>query len=116
MRVNWKEVSKFLSGALGLNALRFAAFWQAQSRQPEPPIRAELFSVERLEQHAERLAAAQRITSKPKRVRPLTRRVYDNTQVLIDTYRVIVKATHTRESITPAAEWLLDNFHVVDEQ
>ena len=48
--------------------------------------------------------------------RQLTRRVYDNTQVLIDTYRVIVKATHTHESITPAAEWLLDNFHVVDEQ
>jgi cyclic beta-1,2-glucan synthetase len=101
---------------LGLNALRFASFWQAQPRQPEPPIRAELFSIERLEQHAESLAAAQRITSKPKRVRPLTRRVYDNTQVLIDTYRVIVKATYARESITPAAEWLLDNFHVVDEQ
>jgi cyclic beta-1,2-glucan synthetase len=99
-----------------LNASSFAPPWQAQSRQPEPPIRAELFSVERLEQHAESLAAAQKITSTPKRVRPLTRRLYDNTQVLIDTYRVIVKATYARESITPAAEWLLDNFHVVDEQ
>ena len=86
------------------------------SRPPEPAIRAELFSVERLEQHAESLAAAQKTTTKPIRVRPLTRRLYDNTQVLIDTYRVIVKATYARESISPAAEWLLDNFHVVDEQ
>src|SRR5665213_1189675 len=101
---------------MGLNALRFTPFWQSQPRQPEPPIRAELFSVERLEQHAESLAAAQRITPKPKRVPPLTRRVHDNTQVLIDTYRVIVNSTYARESITPAAEWLLENFHVVDEQ
>ena len=80
-----------------MNASSFAPPWQAQSRQPEPPIRAELFSVERLEQHAESLAAAQKVTSTPKRVRPLTRRLYDNTQVLIDTYRVIVKATYARE-------------------
>ena len=99
-----------------LDASRFAALWQQQSGQPEAPIRAELFSAERLEQHAESLAAAQKITSKPKRVRPLTRQLYYNTQVLIDTYRVIVKATYARETITPAAEWLLDNFHVVDEQ
>ena len=31
-------------------------------------------------------------------------------------YRAIVKATYAHQSITPAAEWLLDNFHVVDEQ
>ena len=99
-----------------MNASSFAAFWQAPSRPPEPPIRAELFSVERLEQHAESLAAAQKTTTRPIRVQSLTRRLYDNTQVLIETYRVIVKATYARESITPAAEWLLDNFHVVDEQ
>ena len=44
------------------------------------------------------------------------RRLHDNTKVLIQTYRAIVRATHTGQSITPAAEWLLDNFHVVDEQ
>ncbi len=39
-----------------------------------------------------------------------------NTRVLIETYRAIVSATYARQPITPAAEWLLDNFHVVDEQ
>ena len=36
----------------------------------EEPIRAELFSLERLEQHAESLAAAQAITGKASRGRP----------------------------------------------
>jgi cyclic beta-1,2-glucan synthetase len=83
---------------------------------PEPPIRAELFSVERLEQHAESLAAAQRIGPSLRTGKRLAPRLYDNTRVLIETYRAIVKATYARQAITPAAEWLLDNFHVVDEQ
>jgi cyclic beta-1,2-glucan synthetase len=99
-----------------LNASNFAAFRQPPSRQFEPAIRAELFSVERLEQHAESLAAAQSTASKPKRVQPLTRRLYDNARVLTDAYRAIVKAVNAHQSITPGAEWLLDNFHVVDEQ
>jgi cyclic beta-1,2-glucan synthetase len=99
-----------------LNISRFGAFWPAGSRTPELPVRSELFSVERLEQHAESLAAAQRIAPKLKRGRPLVERLRDNSRVLTEAYRAIVKATHARESITPAAEWLLDNFHVVDEQ
>ena len=35
--------------------------------EPEAPILAELFSVERLEQHAQTLAAAQAITDTPRR-------------------------------------------------
>ena len=84
--------------------------------RPNQPIRAELFSVERLEEHAGSLAAAQSTASKPKRVQPLTLRLYDNAHVLNDAYRAIVKAVDAHQSITPAAEWLLDNFHVVDEQ
>jgi cyclic beta-1,2-glucan synthetase len=86
------------------------------SAPPEPPIRAELFSIERLEQHAESLATAQRIAPKVKAGRLLAPRLYDNTKVLTETYRAIVRATNAHQPITPAAEWLLDNFHVVDEQ
>ncbi|MGD0867796.1 MAG: glycosyl transferase, partial [Rhizomicrobium sp.] len=82
----------------------------------EPPIRAELFSVERLEQHAESLATAQRLSPRLRSGRLLTPRLYDNTKVLTETYRAIVKATLEHQQITPAAEWLLDNFHIVDEQ
>src|SRR5579864_9585146 len=82
----------------------------------EPLIRAELFSVERLEQHAESLAAAQQVTPKGGRGRLLSPRLYDNTRVLTESYRAIVSATSAQRSITPAAEWLLDNFHVIEEQ
>ncbi len=90
--------------------------WKTQVRPPEPPIRAELFSVERLEQHAESLAAAQHVTAKLIPGRPIAPRLFDNTNVLIETYRAIVRATQAHQPITPAAEWLLDNFHVIDEQ
>jgi cyclic beta-1,2-glucan synthetase len=100
-----------------LHNLRLRSFTDRRvaAGTPEPPIRAELFSVERLEQHAESLAKAQNI-SHSKAGRPVARRLYENTTVLIETYRRIVRATHAHQPITPAAEWLLDNFHVVDEQ
>jgi len=82
----------------------------------DEPIRAELFGVERLEQHAASLAAAERITEKPSRKRVLLPRVRDNRRVLIDAYHSIVAAVGAKREITLAEEWFLDNFHVVDEQ
>ena len=79
-------------------------------------IRSELFGVERLEQHAESLARAQRVTAKPEQGRPLLQRVEDNGSVLRDAYERIAEAVREERWITPAAEWLLDNFYIVDEQ
>src|SRR5215470_8081943 len=84
--------------------------------RPEEPIRAELFGVERLEQHAESLAAAQPVLSGTARGRPLLPRVQDNGRVLRETYHAVAKAIREERSIVPAAEWLVDNFHIVDEQ
>ncbi|MHC4521270.1 MAG: hypothetical protein ACYTAS_21965, partial [Planctomycetota bacterium] len=49
----------------------------------EEPIRAELFGSERLEQHAESLAAAQRTTEKPSRGQNLLTRIDENAGVLL---------------------------------
>jgi cyclic beta-1,2-glucan synthetase len=87
----------------------------APSRVDEP-IRAELFGIERLEGHAESLAAAQRTTEKPTRGRHLLPRVRENGRALLAAYRNIVEAVREKREITPAEEWLLDNFFVVDEQ
>ena len=84
--------------------------------QLEEPIRGELFSGERLEQHAESLAIAQRVTTTSQAGRRLLPRVLDNGMVLLDSYRAIAKAIREECAITPAAEWLVDNFHIVDEQ
>jgi len=82
----------------------------------EEPIRAELFSVERLEQHAESLAAAQIVFAESRAGRLLTPRVLENGRVLQESYRAIARAIQEEHEITPAAEWLVDNFHIVDEQ
>jgi cyclic beta-1,2-glucan synthetase len=82
----------------------------------EEPIRAELFSVERLEQHGESLAAAQRIALRRGTDRRLTKRLSDNGRVLLAAYRAIAASIREESVITPAAEWLVDNFHVVEEQ
>jgi len=86
--------------------------------QPEPdePILAELFSVERLEQHARTLAAAQHVTDTPYGGRAVWPRIAENGRVLLAAYRVLARAIKDERSITPAAEWLVDNFHIVDEQ
>src|ERR1700681_4424626 len=79
------------------------------------PIRAELFSVERLEQHAESLAAAQTITLDPARGRPLIPRVLENGRLLLEYYQATARSIQREQMITPAAEWLVDNFYIVEE-
>jgi len=83
---------------------------------PEEPIRTELFSVERLEQHAESLAAAQRVTDDPRRGWRLLPRLVDNGRALLASYRALAEAIREERAITAAAEWLVDNFHIVDDQ
>jgi cyclic beta-1,2-glucan synthetase len=82
----------------------------------EDLLREELFSVERLEQHAASLAAAQQVTDKPRRRHSLHARLRDNAAALLAHYRAIAQAVRDGRSITPAAEWLLDNYHIIEEQ
>jgi cyclic beta-1,2-glucan synthetase len=91
-------------------------------RTPAPPwdnreaIREELFSVERMEEHARSLAAAQAVTARPSKGRPLLGRLADNERVLLNAHRAIAKAIDEGHAITPAAQWLVDNYHVIERQ
>ena len=80
------------------------------------PVREELFSLERLEEHARSLALAQRVAPKPIKGYSLAGRLADNAAVLLDAYRVNAKAIDEGRTITPAAEWLIDNYHLVEKQ
>ncbi|MEQ1681115.1 MAG: glycosyl transferase, partial [Nitrospira sp.] len=82
----------------------------------EEPIRAELFGAERLEQHAASLAAAQVVTDDARVGRLLTPRVRENGRVLVASYQAIARTIRDEQTITPAAEWFVDNFHIIDEQ
>jgi cyclic beta-1,2-glucan synthetase len=88
----------------------------AAPSEVEQPIRAEVFGIERLQQHAETLAAAQPTGDERFKGRALLPRVRENGRVLLAGYRNIVEAVRQKNQIMQAEEWLLDNFHVVDGQ
>jgi len=80
------------------------------------PVRQELFGVERLESHAKSLAAAQQVTLKPQRVTSLHARLDDNDKTLLAAYRGSIIELENGRAVVPAAEWLLDNYHLVEDQ
>ena len=82
----------------------------------EDLIRAEIFSMERLEQHAHSLAEAQIVATARGSSRGLEARLRENDITLRAAYRSIAQAIQDERMITPAAEWLIDNSHVVAEQ
>lgn len=88
-----------------------ASLWSGSA-----PVRGELFGLERLEQHAQSLAAAQAVSAKPPAVAPLRRRLDDNARVLLAAYRASAAELEAGRRVVPAAEWLLDNYHLVEKQ
>ena len=80
------------------------------------PIRAELFSVDRLEEHARSLAATQAVTPREVKGASLAQRLAHDEAVLLSAYRDVADAIDAGAAITPAAEWLIDNFHLVEKQ
>ena len=82
---------------------------------PEP-VREELFGVERLEEHARSLALKQSIAPSASKDRKLAARLAENEAALFDAYRSISDAIAAGHAITPAAEWLVDNYHLVETQ
>src|SRR5258706_14952850 len=80
------------------------------------PIREELYSIERLEQYAVALAAEHKIAEKPHRASLLLPRLEENGRKLIAAYQALAESIRAEHVISPAAEWLVDNFHIVEEQ
>ena len=80
------------------------------------PIREEIFGPERLAHHAVSLARAQSIADRPKRVLNLTVRLGHNADVLLKAYRYNGAALLAGQQVPLAAQWLLDNYHLVEKQ
>ena len=79
------------------------------------PLRGELLSVEHLEERARALAASHTPARNPRRhSRPFLPRLVDNARVLRRAYQALAQDVRHGEAVAPAAEWLLDNFHLVE--
>ncbi|MEO8274973.1 MAG: glucoamylase family protein [Thermoanaerobaculia bacterium] len=90
------------------------------SRAPvdlERPFRDELASIEQLEERAKALAA--RLTIDPAPGGSANRdypRLDDNAEFLERSYGQMAEDVHRGEFVTQAAEWFLDNYHVVSSE
>lgn len=85
-------------------------------QQLENTIRGEIYSAERLEDYAAYLAAELKISKDPRVSQPLLPRMLDNGHCLVQAYRSLTESMQRKEAMPPAAEWLTDNFHIVEEQ
>jgi cyclic beta-1,2-glucan synthetase len=81
------------------------------------PIRGELLGSEHLAARARDAARSQRLTtgSRP-RSRPRLLARLDNTRRILDAAHARLMSVTDDVDVSPAGEWLLDNYHVVQEQ
>jgi cyclic beta-1,2-glucan synthetase len=81
------------------------------------PLRGEVLSLEGLEERAKSLAAVFTLSrDSNRRGREVLRRLEENIGRLRHAYIVLADDVHRGEPIAPAAEWLLDNFHLVEAE
>jgi cellobiose phosphorylase len=112
LNVNGNTVSR---GLLQMLALFRRGGWMADYAIEEPPLRSELFSADQMEQHGRALAASHALGAKRTRDLLLAR-LAENEGVLLKACDLLTAAIKDNRPGTPAGEWLLDNFHLIEEQ
>ncbi len=106
---------KFRETLSHLTARLRGRYRRYESPGDEPPLQAELFSAGQMEQHGKSLAGTHRLSLArlPDR---LLGRLDENEDVLLRVSSLLRETVKVNRRITPAAEWLLDNFYLIEEQ
>jgi cyclic beta-1,2-glucan synthetase len=86
--------------------------WSTASGEP---IRAELYGLESLAAQARALASAGRITLRRRAGTQFQRRLTANERILRSVHERVGAAARAGEPLTPDAEWLLDNFYIIED-
>ena len=86
-----------------------------QPFEHEPALRAELFSAEQMACHGVQLAREHHLSQRSARD-ALLARLGDNEALLVRSCETLTTATLSSRRVMPAAEWLLDNFYLIEEQ
>ncbi len=83
----------------------------------EPPIRSEIFGRERFAQHGRSLGETHRAEARAAlRRAAFFPRLQENIRTLREAHAYIGEQAHSGYQMSPAAEWLLDNFHLIESQ
>ncbi len=83
--------------------------------EAEPPLREEMFSTGQLESLARSLAANQ-VLDTQNGPELLLRRLSENEEIIRKSYRDIANAVKRGLTVSLGAEWLLDNYYLIEEQ
>ncbi len=87
------------------------------SRGPlERPNRSEIFGPERFAQHGVSLGETHAARFAPSGSKAFFPRLRDNVRILREAHHYIGWQAKTGYDVSPAAEWLLDNFHLIEAQ
>ena len=78
-----------------------------------PPLKSEIFTKEKLEQHAVTLAK-RHVLIYGQTSEQLLKRLAENEHILLEVYALLSETIKTNHPIAPAAEWLIDNFYLID--
>ncbi len=82
----------------------------------QSPIRSEIFGPQRFAQHGRSLGLTHRAERARLGTATFVPRLNDNIAALREAYRYIGVQASSGYDISPAAEWLLDNFHLIEAQ
>ncbi|MEP7232348.1 MAG: glucoamylase family protein [Ginsengibacter sp.] len=80
----------------------------------EEPLRSELFSSEQLERFGKSLATTHKLNTEPAQDH-LLKRLADNETILQEVRKLLTDSIKTKRQVTPAGEWLIDNFYLIEE-
>src|SRR5262245_42941283 len=80
------------------------------------PARGDLLDLPRLEELASRLAHTLRVNERRRGSSQHLRDLEKQTELLAAVYQDVAGDVHRSHPISPAAEWLLDNFHLVTNE
>jgi len=81
----------------------------------EPLLRREVFSSDQMEEHGKTLASSHAVSREPTKDR-LLGRLSSNEAVLLETCGLLTDAVNAGHAVTPAGEWLLDNFYLIEQK
>jgi len=81
----------------------------------EEPLRSELYTSGQMERHSKKLAESHKLTLKRGKDQ-LLKRLADNERVLLEVRKLITDSLTADYPITPAGEWLMDNFYLIEDQ
>ncbi|MEO5596346.1 MAG: cyclic beta 1-2 glucan synthetase, partial [Lysobacteraceae bacterium] len=104
-RASWQRLIRLFARRISLDSIDHAQL----------PLRAQLFSAEQMERHGRKLAAAHQCDDGPAPDQ-LIPRLAENERVLRQARETLTQAVRAHRLITPASEWLLDNFYLIEEQ